>query len=178
MCKFLQFKAHKRGQLIYKEGQDSIYVYFILSGQVKISKHNATHLDVKVIMSGSSFGRPETLKKIDTRSKHSASCLSSCELLYLETEIFRNIMLDQSIPSEIGETLNSLSRLDLLKNQSPELLEQIAANSRIRYFATGDTIVVIPFYKARNSSKQIIIFYSIGRRSSGQERFIYKKRKR
>lgn len=92
MVQMLSMKKLKLSEVIYKENQDSDYVYFINSGQVELSTEMENGQRIRVASLGENevFGWEEILS--NTKRIYRAVCIESCDVYQLSRQQFREFL--------------------------------------------------------------------------------------
>jgi membrane protein len=102
------FRAYKKDEAIFSQGEDSHDVYFVLSGSVGVyldNKKTSRQDRVAVIQAGNFFG--EMGHVLANKRSAGAKAESDIETLVLPSALFENILaIDQNADNKVIETLS------------------------------------------------------------------------
>lgn len=93
-------KHYAGKQMIYRDGDSALFIYYLNEGKVKVTKmnHDGKEVVVELCSPGDFFGYWAVLK--DSEHSNSSECLEESEVWQIPAEDFKNLVVENSQVSE------------------------------------------------------------------------------
>lgn len=149
---YLKYKHFTDNEIIFKEGEDSLYMYFILKGKVSVTNGSKKLNQIKVIKEKEYFGQWDIIY----HRKRKVSCYASEEshIIIIEKNILRKYLQEKIIKGD--NDIKTFTTKFLKNNKINAFLriERIINNMEILYYRKGEII-----YKEGEENTNIYLIY-------------------
>ena len=148
----LKYKHFIKDRIICKEGDDSLCMYFILSGRISIMKGTNKLIQVKVINEKENFGQWDIIYHRKRKFSYYAS--EDCHILIIDKYILRKYLQEKLIKGE--DELKTFTTKFLQNNEINALfrIERVIQNMKLLYYRKGEII-----YKEGEENTNIYLIY-------------------
>ena len=157
----LKYKHFIKNKIICKEGDDSLYMYFILSGRISLMKGPNKLIQVKVINEKDNFGQWDIIYHRKRKFSYYAS--EDCHIILIDKYIVKRYLQEKLIKGE--DDLKTFVTKFLQKNEINALfrIERVIENMKLLYYRKGEII-----YKEGEEDTNIYLIYK------GEAKFVKK----
>ena len=148
----LKYKHFIKDRIICKEGDDSLFMYFILSGRISIMKGTNKLIQVKEINEKENFGQWDIIYHRKRKFSYYAS--EDCHILIIDKYILRKYLQEKLIKGE--DELKTFITKFLQNNEINALfrIERVIQNMKLLYYRKGEII-----YKEGEENTNIYLIY-------------------
>ena len=151
----LKYKHFIENEIIFKEGEDSLYMYFILKGKVSVmngSKKLNKINQIKVIKEKENFGQWDIIYHRKRKLSYYAS--EECHIIYIDKHIVRKYLQEKIIKGDNDIKTFATKFLKNNKINSFLKIERVINNMKILYYRKGEII-----YKEGEENTNIYLVY-------------------
>ena len=148
----LKYKHFIKDRIICKEGDDSLCMYFILSGRISIMKGTNKLIQIKEINEKENFGQWDIIYHRKRKFSYYAS--EDCHILIIDKYILRKYLQEKLIKGE--DELKTFTTKFLQNNEINALfrIERVIQNMKLLYYRKGEII-----YKEGEENTNIYLIY-------------------
>ena len=148
----LKYKHFIKDRIICKEGDDSLCMYFILSGRISIMKGTNKLIQIKEINEKENFGQWDIIYHRKRKFSYYAS--KDCHILIIDKYILRKYLQEKLIKGE--DELKTFITKFLQNNEINALfrIERVIQNMKLLYYRKGEII-----YKEGEENTNIYLIY-------------------
>ena len=157
----LKYKHFIENEIIFKEGEDSLYMYFILKGKVSVMNGSKKLNQIKVIKEKENFGQWDIIYHRKRKLSYYAS--EECHIIYIDKHIVRKYLQEKIIKGDNDIKTFATKFLKNNKINSFLKIERVINNMKILYYRKGEII-----YKEGEENTNIYLVYK------GETKFVKK----
>jgi len=148
----LKYKHFIENEIIFKEGEDSLYMYFILKGKVSVMNGSKKLNQIKVIKEKENFGQWDIIYHRKRKLSYYAS--EECHIIYIDKHIVRKYLQEKIIKGDNDIKTFATKFLKNNKINSFLKIERVINNMKILYYRKGEII-----YKEGEENTNIYLVY-------------------
>ena len=148
----LKYKHFIENEIIFKEGEDSLYMYFILKGKVSVMNGSKKLNQIKVIKEKENFGQWDIIYHRKRKLSYYAS--EECHIIYIDKHIVRKYLQEKIIKGDNDIKTFATKFLKNNKINSFLRIERVINNMKILYYRKGEII-----YKEGEENTNIYLVY-------------------
>ena len=148
----LKYKHFIENEIIFKEGEDSLYMYFILKGKVSVMNGSKKLNQIKVIKEKENFGQWDIIYHRKRKFSYYAS--EECHIIYIDKHIVRKYLQEKIIKGDNDIKTFATKFLKNNKINSFLKIERVINNMKILYYRKGEII-----YKEGEENTNIYLVY-------------------
>ena len=148
----LKYKHFIENEIIFKEGEDSLYMYFILKGKVSVMNGSKKLNQIKVIKEKENFGQWDIIYHRKRKLSYYAS--EECHIIYIDKHIVRKYLQEKIIKGDNDIKTFATKFLKNNKINSFLKIERLINNMKILYYRKGEII-----YKEGEENTNIYLVY-------------------
>ena len=148
----LKYKHFIENEIIFKEGEDSLYMYFILKGKVSVMNGSKKLNQIKVIKEKENFGQWDIIYHRKRKLSYYAS--EECHIIYIDKHIVRKYLQEKIIKGDNDIKTFATKFLKNNKINSFLRVERVINNMKILYYRKGEII-----YKEGEENTNIYLVY-------------------
>ena len=148
----LKYKHFIENEIIFKEGEDSLYMYFILKGKVSVMNGSKKLNQIKVIKEKENFGQWDIIYHRKRKLSYYAS--EECHIIYIDKHIVRKYLQEKIIRGDNDIKTFATKFLKNNKINSFLKIERVINNMKILYYRKGEII-----YKEGEENTNIYLVY-------------------
>ena len=148
----LKYKHFIENEIIFKEGEDSLYMYFILKGKVSVMNGSKKLNQIKVIKEKENFGQWDIIYHRKRKLSYYAS--EECHIIYIDKHIVRKYLQEKIIKGDNDIKTFVTKFLKNNKINSFLKIERVINNMKILYYRKGEII-----YKEGEENTNIYLVY-------------------
>ena len=148
----LKYRHITKNKIICKEGEDSLYMYFILKGNISIIKDPINLDEMNIIKENDNFGHWDMIYHRKRKSTYYS--LDECHIIIIDKDIFRRYLQEKIIKGD--DELKSFVTKFLNKNGISAFfrIERIIHNMQLLYYRKDEII-----YEEGEINKNIYLIY-------------------
>ena len=148
----LKYEHFIENEIIFKEGEDSLYMYFILKGKVSVMNGSKKLNQIKVIKEKENFGQWDIIYHRKRKLSYYAS--EECHIIYIDKHIVRKYLQEKIIKGDNDIKTFATKFLKNNKINSFLKIERVINNMKILYYRKGEII-----YKEGEENTNIYLVY-------------------
>ena len=148
----LKYKHFIENEIIFKEGEDSLYMYFILKGKVSVMNGSKKLNQIKVIKEKENFGQWDIIYHRKRKLSYYAS--EECHIIYIDKHIVRKYLQEKIIKGDNDIKTFATKFLKNNKINSFLKIERVINNMKILYYRKGEIV-----YKEGEENTNIYLVY-------------------
>ena len=148
----LKYRHITKNKIICKEGEDSLYMYFILKGNISLIKDSINLNEMNIIKENDNFGHWDMIYHRKRKSTYYS--LDECHIIIIDKDIFRRYLQEKIIKGD--DELKSFVTKFLNKNGISAFfrIERIIHNMQLLYYRKDEII-----YEEGEINKNIYLIY-------------------